>query len=131
MSGSPVVTLRRIQEAVKSAGGQDITTLDLSRGLIAQMGETGSLRLDLTSLKVHHDRLLNWQIADRLILAAPPDEDDDRPGRLSQDLLASLYASYTPLAEAAGLVPMAFATFRLRAYAAPTSSRVRRRVRAR
>jgi hypothetical protein len=128
MSGSPVVTLRRIQEAVKSAGGQDITTLDLSRCLIAQMGETGSLRLDLVSLKVHHDRLLNWQIADRLIMGAPPG-DEDEPGRLSQAKLADLYSAYTAQAEAAGLVPMAYATFRLRAYAAPTSNRRRRVIR--
>jgi hypothetical protein len=125
MSGSPVLNLRRVQMAVKNATGLDVSTVDLCHALLVQMGATNKIALDRTSLKVHHARLLNWQIADSVVMEALA----SLGGRLSQSDINRLYDAYVPLAEKADLVPMAPATFRLRAYAAPAPTRPRRAAR--
>lgn len=111
MSGSPVVTLRRLQSAISSAAGVDVESLPLVSALVEQM-EAGSLRFDRPSLLAHRDRLRNWQIADKVISAS--------------GCTPSTHAAYVAEAANAGLVPMAWPTFRLRGYALPgvvTSSR--------
>lgn len=125
MSGSPVLNLRRLQTGIQRATGVDVPALDLAGGLLAAMGDSNSIRLDRTSLKVHHARLLNWQIADSVVMEALA----SLGGRLSQSDINRLYDAYVPLAEKADLVPMAPATFRLRAYAAPAPTRPRRAAR--
>jgi hypothetical protein len=123
MSGSPVLNLRRVQMAVKLATGHDVSTVDLCLALLGQMGGTNKIALDRTSLKVHHSRLRNWQIADSLIRASIL----AAAARPSQADLAALYATYCAEAESAGLIPMAPATFRLRSFSAPAPEGTQRR----
>lgn len=123
MSGSPVLNLRRVQMAVKLATGHDVSTVDLCSALLGQMGATNKIALDRTSLKVHHSRLRNWQIADS-ILRASIAAASVRP---SQAELMLLYATYCTQAEDAGLIPMAPATFRLRSFSSPTPEGAQRR----
>jgi hypothetical protein len=123
MSGSPVLNLRRVQMAVKLSTGQDVSTVDLCLALLGQMGTTTKISLDRTSLKVHHSRLRNWQIADS-ILRASIIANSARP---SQADLVTLYATYCTEAESAGLVPMAPATFRLRSFSSPSPEGPHRR----
>lgn len=108
MSGSPVATLRRIQAAVTVVAGVDIPSLPLTVALLKQM-DSGSLRLDRSSLEAHRARLRNWQIADQILSA---------PG-FDPETLREAYATYAERAKADGLTPMAFPTFRLRHYALP------------
>lgn len=111
MSGSPVVTLRRLQTAIKESAGVDVESLALVEALVEQM-DAGSLRFDRPSLLAHRDRLRNWQIADRVISQS--------------GCTPSTHATYAADASKEGLAPMAWPTFRLRGYALPgvvTSSR--------
>jgi len=114
MSGSPVVTIRKIQAAVSSVAGIDVPSLSLTEALLAQM-DSDSLRLDRTSLEAHRTRLRNWQLADKT-LSEP---------HWAPEQLREAYAAYVERARGAGLEPMAFPTFRLRNYNLPSPPRAR------
>lgn len=115
MSGSCVLSLRRLQAAVKTATGVDVPALPMARALLEQMG-AGSLRFDRDSLETHERRLRNWQAADSALLSNAP-----IGGGAHQQ---QAYASYLEEARAAGLEPMSFNTFKLRVYNLPGLSRV-------
>lgn len=117
MSGSPVVSLRRLQSVVHRVTGRHVSSLDLASALLGAM-DSGSFRFERCSLKAYRDRLRNWQMADSLIIAT---WDAERPKqalafRSARLDLPTIYETYRKRAEAEGLAPFAFVTFRIRAY---------------
>ncbi len=110
MSGSCVSSLRRLQAAVEKASGVAVPTLALTEALLDNLG-ADSLRFERPSLASHRDRLRNWQMADRVLMA-------EARGCKLEDLQRA-YEIYSAQAVAADLPPLLFSTFRLRTYNLP------------
>ena len=128
MPGSPVANIRRLQSAIRCGGGRDVPTLDLVRGLLAQLQGSGSLRFTRASLADYESKLRNWQVADRVIGEAiearealpPPRSIMEDPPPIH---LKVAYACYVGQAKEAGLEPLAYATFKTRAADYPSRAR--------
>ena len=113
MSASPVLMVRRIQDAVASATDAPVTSLDLVDALVSHMERGGyqSIRLDLGSLRSYQGRLRAWRVMDDALVAASPIR--------GREPFQAAYGAYRASAAAAGLPPQSFSSFRLRAYSLP------------
>jgi hypothetical protein len=118
LSGSPVQTIRRLQQAIYDASGHRIPALSLVSAIVANM-EADILKLNNAALQEYHRKLRNWQLADSIILHAIEDRQKNMPTNKFEDpepiRLRKHYDDYFRAARRNDLIPMAFPTFKKRA----------------
>lgn len=114
MPNTPVLHLRRLQSVVREVTGKEPSMVHLVNCLLSEMGS--GLRFERDAIQRMSTRLMNWDVADGVILRHKGEPVDWPGGKTPRVDVEKLYRIYTREALAAGYTPFSIASFRIRAY---------------
>jgi hypothetical protein len=115
------MALRSLQSVIREATGVEVPLLNLSQALMHHMASKPCLSFSRATIESYYARLRNWQLADQTVMHRFHAIRRER--RATAEDIQEIYEIYRVEAEAQGLVPLGYQTFRMRAYQIPVPRR--------